>query len=78
MRHMMSVGTWTRLSAVPVRSLYRRRTPGSGSAEAMDRSLFLLGGRRRVAVRAVHGGSLDRSKWGPENLSVNVALGKLS
>jgi hypothetical protein len=43
----------------------------------MNRSPFLLGGRRRVAMRAVHGGSLDRSKRGPENLSVNVALGKL-
>ena len=30
--------------------------------EAMNRSPFPLSSRRRVAIRAVHGGSLDRSK----------------
>jgi hypothetical protein len=51
--------------------------PAVEAPEAMNRSPFLLGGRRRVAMRAVHGGSLDRSKPGPENLSAGGALGKL-
>jgi hypothetical protein len=28
-------------------------------------------------MRAVRGGTLDLSKWGPENLSAGGALGKL-
>src|SRR3954451_3946924 len=42
--------------------------------EAMNRSPFPLGGRRRVAMRAVHSGSLDRSKQGPRT----YPLGALS
>src|SRR3954454_19010448 len=37
-------------------------TPAPEPPEAMDCSALPLGGRRRVAMRAVHGGSLDRSK----------------
>ena len=36
--------------------------PAPEAPEAMNRSPLPLGGRRRVAMRAVHGGSLDRSK----------------
>jgi hypothetical protein len=36
--------------------------PAPEAPKTMNRSPLPLGGRRRVAVRAVHGGSLDRSK----------------
>jgi hypothetical protein len=42
----------------------------------MNRSPLPLGGRRRVAVRAIHGGSLDLSERAWE-LSLAGALGKL-
>src|SRR3954468_24054602 len=50
--------------------------PAPKPPEAMNRSPLSLGGRGRVAVRAVHGGSLDLSKWIWE-LSLAGALGKL-
>ena len=58
----MSVGTWTRFSAVPVRSLYRR--PQSRQQKRRKPWTLPLAGRRRVAMRAVHDGSLDLSKMG--------------
>ena len=62
----MSVGTWTRFSTVPVRSLNRRPQPQQvGNAGSLpNRSALPLIRRRRVAMRAVHRGSLDLSKTG--------------
>ncbi len=74
----MSVGTWTRFSAVPVRSLYRR----PHSRQRKRRKPWTVRSSCSVVDDEWQCGqfmaALLIAQNGPENLSVNVALGKLS
>ena len=73
----MSVGTWTRLSAVPVRSLNRR--PQSRQRKRR-KPCTVRPSRSRVDDEWQCGQSMTAlliAQNGPENLSVNVSPGKL-
>jgi hypothetical protein len=69
---MMSVGTWTRLSAVA--RCTAARTPGTGNAGSHEPSRSLVDDDWQCGQFMV---ALLISQNGPENLSPASALGKL-